>query len=134
MKLVIDSNIIFSALLSPGGKTAELIFVKEIELWSTRTLEEELLKYKSELLKKSNLSEIDFELLKELLFDKINFVEDEELFDYAKTAKEICPDKGDIQFFAVCLAKNIPLWSNDKKLKQQNFVKVISTEELVKKL
>jgi len=37
----------------------------------------------------------------------------------------------DSPFLALCLAKGIPLWSNDKPLKErQSFVKVISTSEL----
>ena len=132
MKIVIDSNIIFSAIISPWGKTAELIFLKDFEFFSARTLEKELLEHKNELLKKSTLSENEFELLREILLNKITFFEEEDLHDYILKAKEICPDKDDVAFFAVCLLKNLPLWSNDKKLKNQTVVQVISIEELVK--
>lgn len=130
MRLVIDSNIIFSAIISPKGKTAELIFMKDLELFSARTLEKELLEHKNEITQKAGTSKVNFELLCELLLSKICFIEDEELFGFLKKAGEICPDKGDEAFFAVCLAKGLPLWSNDRKLKQQKAVKVISTEEL----
>ena len=132
MKLVIDSNVIFSAIISPRGRTAELIFVEDLELFSARTLEREILDHKEEIIKKASISRVDFELLHELLLSKICFIEDEELFGFIQRAGEICPDKTDEAFFAVCLTKNLPLWSNDKKLKQQKVVKVISTEELVK--
>jgi len=130
MKLVVDSNIIFSAIISPGGKTAELIFVKGLELFSAKTLEQELFEHKGELMKKACLPEIYFDLLRELLFSKISFLEEKELDIFIPKAKEICPDVGDVAFFAVCLAKDIPLWSNDKELKKQSVVKVINTEEL----
>jgi predicted nucleic acid-binding protein len=132
MKLVVDSNIIFSALISPNGKTAELIFLKNVELYSTRTLEIELFEHKMELIKKSGFSESEFDSICFFILKKIYFVETIELVYFEEQAAKICPDKDDVAFFALCLAKGIPLWSNDKLLKNQNVVKVISTSEIVK--
>ena len=134
MNLVVDSNIIFSALISPKGKTAELIFLSDLTLFSTETLEKELIEHKTEIMKKAKLIESDFDPLYVILKSKINFIEGEELDPFIELAKEICPDKGDVVVFAVALLKNIPLWSNDKLLKTQNVVRVISTFELVKML
>lgn len=134
MKLVVDSNIIFSALISPGGKTAELIFLNDVELYSTRTLEVELFEHKMELIKKSGFSESEFDSICFFILKKIYFVETVEFFCFEEKAAKICPDENDIQFFALCLAKGIPLWSNDKLLKNQSIVKVVSTHELVKLL
>ncbi|MDD3086142.1 MAG: PIN domain-containing protein [archaeon] len=134
MNLVVDSNIIFSALISPKGKTAELIFLSDLTLFSTETLEKELIEHKIEIMKKAKLIESDFEQLYVFLKSKINFIEGEELDPFIDLVKEICPDKDDVSFFAVALAKNFPLWSNDKLLKTQNVVKVINTFELVKML
>jgi predicted nucleic acid-binding protein len=134
MKLVIDSNIIFSALISPSGKTAELIFLESIDLYSTRTLEIELFEHKLELMKKSGFSESEFDSICIFILRKICFVETAELVSFEEFANKICPDKDDVQFFALCLAKGIPLWSNDKLLKTQKTVKVINTSQLVKML
>ena len=132
MKLVVDSNIIFSAIISPTGKTAELLLLEDIELYSARTLEIELLGHKKEIMRKAHFREEQFELLMLIFLGKITFLENAELYTVIGDAKKICPDVGDIAFFAVCLAKNLPLWSNDKKLKNQTVVQVISIEELVK--
>ena len=132
MNLVVDSNIFFSAIISPRGKTAELLLLADIKLYSVRTLETEILKHKPEIIKKTSLSKNELEILLTIFLNKIKFLEYNELENYLDQAKRICPDKDDTAFFAVCLTKNFPLWSNDKKLKQQNIVKVINTEELIK--
>jgi predicted nucleic acid-binding protein len=41
------------------------------------------------------------------------------------------PDPDDIDFTALALKLDCPLWSNDKELKQQTVVKVFSTSELI---
>ncbi|MGC9200887.1 MAG: PIN domain-containing protein [Candidatus Aenigmatarchaeota archaeon] len=41
------------------------------------------------------------------------------------------PDVNDIQYFSLALKMNVPIWSNDKKLKQQSKVKVFSTKDLI---
>ena len=55
--------------------------------------------------------------------------------DYTKflsNAKEITPDIKDADFLALCLKENSILWSNDNLLKNQDKVKVLSTEEIVR--
>jgi len=132
MRLAIDSNIVFSVIISKKGKTAELLFKKEVEVFAPKMLIEELDEHKQELIQKSGMVLEEFELFKIAIFSKLKFVPNSELFPFIERADEICPDPDDVAFFALCLSKGIPLWSNDKKLKQQKLVKVINTEELVK--
>lgn len=40
----------------------------------------------------------------------------------------------DSEYFALALKLNCAIWSNDKRLKQQDKIKVYSTEDLVKVL
>ena len=47
---------------------------------------------------------------------------------------KIAPDKNDWPFFALAMKEDCALWSNDKRLKRQNAVKVIDTAELTKLL
>ncbi|MCZ7373246.1 MAG: PIN domain-containing protein [Candidatus Methanoperedens sp.] len=57
----------------------------------------------------------------------------ESIVPFLKEALEFSPDKDDSPFLALCLALGIPLWSNDKLLKEkQSFVRVVSTSELFK--
>ena len=46
--------------------------------------------------------------------------------------KKISPDINDTEYFALALKLKCSIWSNDKKLKKQNKVKVYSTEEIVR--
>ncbi len=132
MKLVIDSNIVFSALISPNGLTKRILLLEELELFGPQNLFDEINKYKEEIFKKSGLTKEHFEIFLIAVSSKINLIRDDELVDFIKKADEICPDPNDAAFFALSLAKGILLWSNDKELKKQNVVKVINTEELVK--
>lgn len=134
MNLVVDSNIIFSALISLNGKTAELLFKKDLGLFAPEMLIEELAKYQDLIISKSKVTIEEFELIKLFLFSKLTFVRNDELLVFFEVADKICPDKDDVAFFALCLAKEIPLWSNDKILKNQNVVKVLNTSEILKML
>lgn len=56
MELVIDANILMSALINTEGKTYHLIFNDKIKLFSIDKLLNELEKHKQEILVKSKLS------------------------------------------------------------------------------
>ncbi len=47
-------------------------------------------------------------------------------------AEIISPDKNDALYFASALKMNSAIWSNDKKPKEQNKVKVCSAGELMR--
>ena len=64
----------------------------------------------------------------DLLFDK------EDIKEFFKEACKISPDSDDIEYFALALKLNCPIWSEDKALKKQSIVKVYSTSELIKLL
>ena len=132
MELVVDSNIIISALISTESSARYLIMAEKVSLFAPSLLIKEIKKYGHEILIKSSLPKSDFDLIELTLLSKIKVLNKEDLEPFISKAKECCPDINDSDFFALCLAKNLSLWSNDKKLKQQKVVKVISTEELVK--
>ena len=60
----------------------------------------------------------------------VEFIPLEEYSSFMKEALAI-PDPDDIDFTALALKLDCPLWSNDKELKQQTVVKVFSTSELI---
>jgi predicted nucleic acid-binding protein len=55
----------------------------------------------------------------------------EELSEFVQEAENITPDPDDMVYFALALRMKCPIWSNDKKLKEQEKVKVYNTHELV---
>jgi predicted nucleic acid-binding protein len=132
MELIIDANVLISALVMTRGFTYDLIFREDIKLFAPEYLLEEFQEHKKEIIVKSGLSEEDLQLFLSLISARINLIEKQEFEEFIGKAKEITPDQDDTEYFALALKLNCPIWSNDKKLKQQNKIKVYSTDELIK--
>jgi len=129
--IVIDANIVIAALIKKS-KTSKLIFNKKLILITPDFLFLELLKHKNLIMKKTKRDE---ESLKEIILDLnelIITVPEEEIISFYKKAQRICPDPDDIHYFALALKLNNPIWSNDKKLKEQEEVEVYNTEEIIR--
>ena len=134
MNIIIDANILFSALIK-DSKTRELILCYDGFFLFPSYIFIEMEKHKSELLKKSKISEKDFNRLLQLILKKVVIVPNETLAPHAKEAfgiiKDIDPD--DTIFIACALAyKNSLLWSDDKKLKRQSKVDIVETKDIIK--
>ena len=133
MNLIIDSNILFSALIK-DSKTRKIILEYDGFFLFPSFVFEEMQKHKAELLKKSKMPEGDFNKLLQLILRKVFIIPNEVLLPYRKEAFEIVKniDPDDAVFVACALAYNDSLiWSNDKKLKKQSKVKVFDTKEIV---
>ncbi len=131
MELVVDTNVIFSAIVR-NSVTRILLLNPNLILYSPEGLISELDEHKKEIRAKSKLNEKRYDELMAVLLSKIKLEPKETIAPFLKEALEFSPDKDDSPFLALCLAKGIALWSNDKPLKQQSFVKVLSTAELFK--
>lgn len=132
MELIIDANILISALINTEGKTYDLIFNDDITLFAPEFLIEEIRKYEEEILSKSGLKKEEFELFLSLVSSKIKFIPYSEFFSSIQESEKITPDVNDIEYFALASKFHCAIWSNDKKLKEQNQIKIYSTEELIK--
>jgi len=134
MLLVVDANVLFSALIS-GGKTADLIFCDWLQLIAPEFLFSELGEHRAELLAKSSLSEHDFNRFLEVLRERIDVIPREEFEGFLQEANELTADPDDTEYLALALRFGAAIWSKDEKLKKgQSRVKVYPTEELVKLL
>jgi len=131
MDLVVDANVIFSALIKDNFSCC-LLFSGKFHLFTPEYIFIELEKHKEELLEKTERTIEEFYRLLEVLKRRITIVPLEEIIDYVEIAEKISPDPGDMAYFALALKINGSIWSNDKKLKQQNQVSVFHTHELVK--
>lgn len=131
MELVVDANIFIAAVISQSGRTAELFFSDDLILSAPDFLTTELWKYKEEILKKTGFSESEFKSIIVALSSKIRLYSAKEFLPFLDHAKTISPDMGDVPYFAVALKLGCALWSNDKRLKSQNEVRVFSTTELL---
>ena len=136
MKIVIDTNIIFSSLLSQNEKYLKLF--KNYTFFAPNYLIYEIFKYKNKIVKYSNLSINEIDLFFEYILKNVYFKNENELsVKSLKIAYELCKDIDvkDSVFVALTLDINGYLLTGDKKLfnklKDKNFNRLIKLEELI---
>ncbi len=131
MKLVLDSNIIFSALIKKST-TRDIILSDVFELHAPEYIFSEITKHKELLLNKSKMNDGDFDALLLLLQKHIQLVPKEKYNEKMALAEDIFKDIDitDSPFLALALALNCKIWSNDGHFKQQDKVEVHTTKEL----
>ena len=127
--LVIDANILFSALIK-NSLVAKIIFEEDIIPTAPEFVIEEFLKYGYLIVKKTSRTREDFIKIMHMLKDIIRVVPKEEYSKFIGEAEKFSPDEKDVMYLALALKLKCAIWSNDKKLKQQDRIKVYSTEEL----
>lgn len=143
MKLIVDTNIVFSAILNSQSWIGQILLHPDDSLifFSPLFLRKEILNHKQKIKQFTKLSEIEMEELIDLIYSKINFI-DEKLIPKTilKTADELTReiDFDDAVFIALANHLNCKLWTGDKKLmnflKMNGFKRIISTNELKSKL
>jgi len=134
MELVIDANILMSALIASNGVTFDLIFDEKLRLFSPEFLFKEIEKHKDEIMFKSGLLESEFDFLFSILYSKIDVIQKKEFESFIDKTKEITPDENDTEYLALAFKMNCSLWSNDKILKEQKYIHIVNTSELIKLL
>lgn len=121
MKIVVDTNIIFSGLLSPNGKISDLLLNSsdKFDFYSPTYLLDELENHKLKLLKISGFFENELEFMKRNIFKKIEFIDLEYISDSTwvkaiELTKKV--DEYDAPFVALALELESAIWTGDKKL------------------
>jgi len=130
MKLIIDTNILYTYFWK-GSITKKLIMNRDIELFSPEFALEEINKHKLDIIKKTKISESKFDELRFDLAISVKFIPFEKYQKFLDSALEISPDPNDIDFFALALKLNLPIWTNDRLLKNQNKIKIITTKNML---
>ncbi len=74
MKLVPDANIVISALIRPEGKTRDVLFSESVQLHAPQSILEELEEHRAELIEKSSLLAISFDISLSQIFSNVSFV------------------------------------------------------------
>lgn len=133
MDLVVDANILFSAVIK-SSKTAELLFRDDLHIYAPEYLFEEFKKYREELLERTHRTRNNFERFSWILKKRIEIIPKEEFKNRLAEAKRVSPDPGDVPYFALAIELDAEIWSNDDALKSQNKVAVWKTHELVEHL
>lgn len=132
MEVVIDSNVFFRTLIS-GGEIVSLFFDVRLKLFAPERLREEFIKNKDEILAKTKLSENEFQEMAPILLGIIHFVPIENYKEYLPKAKKLLgKHEKDEDFIALCLAKNIKLWTYEELLIRLGFG--ISTKKIAERI
>lgn len=131
MQLIADANPLISILIKPNI-TISLLFFEEIELVAPELLFKEIEANKDTVIEKSELTEKEVNEFIAILKQRIKIFSEESFIGHREKAKLICPHEKDITYFALALYLKCPIWSNEKKLKEQNIVDIYSTDELMK--
>lgn len=136
MKAVIDSNIIFSAIIS--GKQFYIDIIQSNEFYTPDIVFIELEKYETRIIEKSRLPIEDFRKFVKMLFEEIVVIPKMAISkENWQKAYNLCKDvdEKDTPFIALSIELSMPLWTNDKSLteglKTRNFNQFISTEQLM---
>lgn len=129
MELVVDANILFSALIKDGF-TAKLFFNERLRLYTSEFILDEFRKYEELILKKTKRSPEDFAEIMVAMQELITVIPKEEYVSFMGKVKEVSPDEKDVAYLALAMKLNCALWSNDKALKKQEVVKVYASSEV----
>lgn len=137
MKFVIDTNELFSAIIAKGRgrqtKKLDILFSEKIKLFAPSLLFRELEKNSAEIKAKSKLSDDEFEVFIGILKLRIESILDDEFSDKLLEAKQISTHSKDIPYFALALKLDCPIWSGEKRFKEQLRIEVFNTKELINK-
>ena len=119
--IIIDTNIIFSALLNKNSNFASTLLLGDYQFYIAELVLVELFKYKDKILKLSKLSEEDIFSFYHILLKRINLYK-EDLIDgeNLKLAYDLCKniDVNDVIHVALTLELQGKLWTGDNKLKR----------------
>ncbi len=141
MKIVVDTNIVFSAILNSNNTIGDLILNSDsiFEFYSVSYLRIELERHKSKLLEISRLQETQIDEAKFIIYSKINFISEDQIpFNFWQSSVPIVRDvdMDDIAFVALTqYLEDAKLWTGDKTLlngiKAKGFSQCLNTQELL---
>ncbi len=139
MKIIIDSNIAFSAILNSSSKIGQIISLGSdfFDFYSVDLLKDEIESHKDKLLKVSKSPESHINANINFIFSHITFFDSYELdFKDIKLALELTEnvDVNDTPFVALTYHLKGSLWTGDKKLitglRSRGVEFLLTTEEL----
>jgi predicted nucleic acid-binding protein len=143
MRIVVDTNIVFSAILNTNSKIARVLLQPKSRLnfYSTEQLSYEIEEHKGKIKKISNYSDYELDRIITLITNKIRFINlkliPKESYELAKSLTQDI-DIDDTEFVALTEHIKGKLWSGDKELQRglnkNGWNKFISTEELFERI
>ena len=118
IRLVVDTNIVFSALITPG-RTNQVLLKARGSFYAPMELLEELKDKRGKIARLLGMDEsVVMDLIEAFAGEIVSFVPLHEFLDTIPRARRIAGefDEKDTPFIALAMHLNIPLWTGDKGL------------------
>lgn len=139
MRIVVDTNIVFSALLNSNSNISQIIFQPRTKLnfYSTERLIYEISSHRDKILSLTGYSNFDLDrmislIISHIRFININLIPKDIYYDCEMLTQDV--DIDDCEFVALTEHIKGKLWSGDKSLirglQRKNWTKFVDTEEL----
>lgn len=132
MLLVVDANVVFSALVKRGNSfevfEKNRLF-KKFDFIAPEFMFTELENKRERLKEETKLSEKEIEDVLSLIKDQITSISSSDFTD--KLPEAFALNFKDAPYLALALKMNCPVFSGDKGLKEQTKVRVLSPRELL---
>lgn len=135
MKLVVDTNIVFSALLNPESTVGLVLsdFSNQYEFYAPELIETEIVRYWDKIKKYSKLEDTQLAVIKNYIFNSITIISEDLISPKSwEKAFELTNkiDENDTPFIALALELQTKLWTGDKKILEGISEFTISTNDL----
>ena len=132
MKLVIDTNILLSALIK-NSTTRKILVESGWTFYYPEISFHEVRKYQKLVLKKSGMNIEEYSRLLNQLLEFVILIPDERIKTHLKEANLILGeiDLDDVVFLSAAMGmKHVKIWSDDKHFQQQEKVIVLNSKEV----
>jgi predicted nucleic acid-binding protein len=142
MRVIVDTNIVFSAILNSQSRIGQILLNSgsRFHFYSAKYLQLEIQRHFDKIKKITQLPESEIIEMIEMLYSKIHFISEEIISKNAlKEADKLTAtiDFDDVIFVALSLHYRCKLWTGDKALiealKKKGFKRFVTTQELFDK-
>jgi len=132
MKLVVDANVVISALIA-DSKPRELIVTLEPDLFTPEFVHDEIENYEELIVEKSGMTLDRVAQFIDLLFQRIEVVPASEVYPYIEEADAAVgdTDPDDVLYGACALATDADIWSDGADFQEQAVVEAHPTSYVI---
>ena len=132
MKLVIDANVVISAIIA-DSKTRERIVTLEPELLTPAFVHDEIENYEGLIVEKSGMEPDRVSQFIDLLFQYIEVVPADGFYPAIEEADDAIgdTDPDDVLYLACAFASDAAIWSDDSDFDEQHLVETHTTSDVI---
>jgi len=140
MKVVVDSNIVFSAMLNRESSIGDIILNSQdaFTFYTCEYLREEINDHKEKIIEITGYDEREYSEVEFLVYKQIDFFSESTIpFEFWQKAADLVRDidMDDISFVALSLFIDKNIWTGDKPLitglAKKGFKNIITTQEML---